>query len=171
MPVLGMFSAFPTTTGVLMQFDPEYMKRNWAKILKLAVFKLPFFWQKKMVPGHFKPGAEAKYNYKPRTDAYLRRKQKAKGHQNPLAFNWAAKNDITSRAPSVTGSAKAVTAKWSMPWYIKMVPVGRDAPALSAEIKSMTKREAWLQMGFVKTELFKELERRKSASTKKRRIR
>lgn len=53
------------------------------------------FWRKKYAPLHFKPGAEARYGYRRRTETYKRRKLRKQGHQLPLVFTGALREAVT----------------------------------------------------------------------------
>ncbi len=129
-----------------MELPPEFLKRKHALMVKAAIFKMPGVWQRMFMPEHFKVIADAKYGYKKRTAKYLRRKAKSTkrraGHQNPMAFSWRTKNQMTGQLPSVTGSSKRATGVFRVPWYIKMNPVTRNAPNLGEELVRTTKLEA-----------------------------
>lgn len=136
----------PTRFGIFMELPPEFLKRKHAIMRKASMFQMPRAWQIMFMPEHFKIIASTKYAYKERTAKYLRRKAKSTkhhvGHKNPLAFSWKTKNQMTGQFPSITGTAKAATGVFRVPWYVKMQPVKRNAPNLGEELVRTTKLEA-----------------------------
>jgi hypothetical protein len=57
---------------------PDITVRNFRRILRDAHQAMGQKWIKEILPGHFKPGAESKYGYAPRTDRYLNDKREGK---------------------------------------------------------------------------------------------
>lgn len=163
--VVGM----PTRFGMVMDFHPELMKRRHAVMMKAIMFKLPLVWQKMFLPEHFKPIAQMKYDYKERTAKYLRRKQKAKGHQTPMVFSWRTRNKST-RPPSITGTSRGAKGVFAMPWYIKMRPTTRNAPNLGVELVRTTEIETRQLAARVGSDYETEMRKHKPALRKKRSI-
>lgn len=133
--------AYPTAFGLYMQLPPRYLKRNFARFLKMAVLRMPRAWQLQFLPKHFNAGAEVTYQYKKRSTAYLRKKQKAKGHSRPLVWSWRTKNKLMALPPIIAGSAKRVTGSFRAPWYIQMIPKTRNAPSMGKELMATTRLE------------------------------
>ncbi|KPL05254.1 hypothetical protein AMJ85_12025 [candidate division BRC1 bacterium SM23_51] len=119
-------------------FDAQ--RRGAPKIIKGAMFEIAKLWHRVMRPRHFKPGAEAQYHYKPRSEKYLARKQSKKRHQRPLV--WSGKTRQQSSALyTITGTSRRVRGRMSLPWYVKMKPLRHNAPALGEELTRVTTRE------------------------------
>jgi len=130
------------------------MPRDWLKtsddmgkkIVKPVLQTLVNYWHTKFLPRHFRTGAFAKYNYKPRTARYLKRKQRMAEHGNyqarlPLVFTGALKSQV-SRMISISGTGKKATGRMSAPRYIYMYGKGGNHPYLAGEVTTVSPDEA-----------------------------
>jgi len=84
--------------------------------------------------------AEALYKYKPRSEKYLWRKRRKKHHQHPLVWTGRTRQQ-SSALYTITGTSRRVRGRMSLPWYVKMKPLRRNAPALGEELTRVTTRE------------------------------
>jgi len=119
-------------------FDAQ--RRGAPKVIKSAMFDVAKLWHRVMRPRHFKPGAEALYKYKPRSEKYLWRKRRKKHHQHPLVWTGRTRQQ-SSALYTITGTSRRVRGRMSLPWYVKMKPLRRNAPALGEELTRVTTRE------------------------------
>ena len=133
--------SYPTAFGLVMQLPPRYLKRNFGRVMKIAMLKMPAAWQKQFLPKHFNTGANVTYQYKPRSKEYLRKKQKQKGHSRPLVWSWRTKNKLMNLPPLVAGTAKHVAGTFKAPWYVQMIPKTRNAPSMQKEVTATTRLE------------------------------
>ncbi len=63
-------------------------KRDWNNnFLKPALYEAGKFWHEWILPKHFTPQGAREYNYKNRTQKYIKRKIVFKGHNNPLMWD------------------------------------------------------------------------------------
>jgi hypothetical protein len=122
---------------------PSAMKRGIGKIVKEALQDAGGLWHRRYLPMHFQPGAGNKYKYQPRTRAYLRHKQKRKGHRRPLEFSGDLKRELTRKA-ALSGSSKRVRVVMDTgpAWYATRKWVTRTSmPDMPSEITQTTNAE------------------------------
>lgn len=55
-------------------------------------------WHEDILPGHFEPSAVARYNYHRPQRAYMIRKARKLGHQNPMVYTGKMREQLVSRA-------------------------------------------------------------------------
>lgn len=66
-------------------------KRDLPKALKFMWARAGVLWHTRFMPQHFTSRGAAKYGYGPRATAYVARKKKVKGHNDPLVWSGASK--------------------------------------------------------------------------------
>jgi len=109
--------------------DAKGIKPYVKATLQTAVY----YWHRKFLGKHFRAGAAARYGYKPRSPKYIRRKKNKKHHSQPLVWSGDTRKSVRTSI-RVGGTSKQATGRMVAPWYIKMVPQKRNAPALGDEI-------------------------------------
>lgn len=96
-------------------FDDQ--RRGAPAIIKRGMFDLAKTWHKKFLPGHFTRGAPQKYKYEKRAPTYAAIKRFER--KPPLV--WSGQTKARARALfHVTGSAKRLIGKFTLPRYIRM---------------------------------------------------
>jgi hypothetical protein len=113
---------------------PQHHKRDFAKVMKAALFDLVKYWHKEFLPRHFQIGAESRYReMKPRTAGYKAKKRKVKGSIRPLVYSGLTEQQ-TRRFIHVMGTSKSVRGNMVAPWYVRNQPTRPNGPALAKEI-------------------------------------
>ena len=72
------------------------------------------FWHRRYQPEHFTESATKRYKYRSRTEKYMRRKARIKGHQRPLVWSGRTMLLVASTL-RVTGTSKRATGSMSAP--------------------------------------------------------
>lgn len=123
---------------------PDVLKSKTAEAVRYALKEMGTFWWKTQLPGHFKRGAEMRYRYAQRGFKYLRRKQREKGHRDPLVWSGTTRQMMTTMS-IVTASAKQGTVRMLAPRYffVKGATLTREGriaihPDMVGEIQTMT---------------------------------
>lgn len=140
-------------------------RRETNRILKEAWFEMGLLWHTTMMPRHFEPSAMHRYNYKPRTPRYLKRKLREHGHQNPLEFSGRSKLQAQFRR-RITSTSKGVRVTMRAP-TLSFRP-HPSSPRMREELVRLTRGE----IRRIKTELQKSVadKMKKSKRTVRRRI-
>lgn len=100
---------------------PRAMRKRMRVILKIAYLKAGRFWHRVHRPKHFTAAGGRLYRYRRRSGEYLQRKQKAKGHRDPLVF---------------TGQSRAFTAHRDVRATSKGVRIAMAAGNLTHNISN-----------------------------------
>ena len=135
-----------------------------AKVLKAAVK----MWHSKFLPKHFKPGAENRYDYAPRTRRYAQTKE-IRG-KPPLVWSGKARDRLTrSMALKAMSVGKTIarghfTASNEIDYFYRKTANGPDMPA---EMKQTTRREYQDIGRFILENTLAEM---KKSKTRKKRI-
>lgn len=69
-----------------LRWDPAFKAEQVRGETVAALKDVGETWHRDKAPGHFQISAMNKYNYKTRTQLYLKRKAREKGHQRPLVW-------------------------------------------------------------------------------------
>lgn len=64
-------------------------------------------WHRRMLPGHFRPGAGQTYKYAPRDKKYVQRKLRKQGHRRPLEWEGKLKRSLRQRLSLRTYKTRA----------------------------------------------------------------
>jgi len=119
--------------------DPD---RHMQAALREARVLVVKEWHKRMLPGHFKVGADTKYGYKPRSQKYLKRKSRRRRGRENLPLVWTGlTREQTRRYVSIRSGPKRTTGTMQAPSYIKIRPYRSSNPALAIEITATTSQE------------------------------
>ena len=98
--------------------SPETTLKQFRPILKEKMQEVGNEWHSKFFPGHFEPGAAAKYKYRKRSEKYRLKKLRVSGQRKPLVFTGRMKRELL-RMARLSGSAKSVSVKMTGPAYSK----------------------------------------------------
>lgn len=112
---------------------PQHHKRDFPKVMKASLADLVRFWHKKHLKSHFRKGAAQKYKYRKRSAEYLQTKRRKYGHTQPLVATGLTRKQV-GRFIFPKGTSKSVRGTMHAPWYVRMVPKTRKAPAMGKEI-------------------------------------
>jgi hypothetical protein len=172
---IGTMFAAPTNATVLWELSPQWLKRNNRRMTKSTLRTIPLEWKKRFMMLHFKVGAELRYQYKKRSDRYLRQKAKSKaeggkGHKNPIAYTWRTRNRLVVQKGTVAGTATRAKGAWKVPWYIKMIPKTRNAPNLGKELTATRPLEAEILKAIYVRNFEQFLRKSRRSSATRRRI-
>lgn len=134
--------------------QPKALREQYQAAKLFAGTQLFLEWWSNTLPGHFRAGAESKYEYRQRNRQYMERKFKSKGHQDPLVFTGRARDKMLRQFP------KPVILKHEMRlrftgihkgFYVKdtrvlledgTIGIGRPQPPKAEEATRVTKGEA-----------------------------
>lgn len=119
---------------------PEAIARVTPRAMKAAWKRVGVYWHRKMMPRHFDAGAGNVYKYQPRSNDYMRRKQRRWGHRRPLWWTGAMKQKV-SAAPRVTSTAKYAKVALRGPRYLYMYRRDYNQPDKAAELTRTIQRE------------------------------
>ncbi len=127
------------------------LPKEFRQLVKAGLVELVTNWHRKILPHHFKKGAERKYKYLPRTIRYTRRKAKEKPMAGPLEYTGKSKR-MLMRSVRVSGTSKIAKGVMKAPRYFWMRPTwkpgvavkpgGSVHPDMAAEATAVTKGEA-----------------------------
>ena len=131
MPTIPVNSSRPAGIG----------QRSWRAIAKAGTFAVGVAWDKHFKMRHFQPGAAARYGYKPRSKAYLRRKQ-ARGVPRflDMVFTGNTRRDV-GKLQIPRPFPTRVTIVMPTASYIQMRPKMRNAPNLGDELTRISDDE------------------------------
>lgn len=107
-------------------------------IIRRSMQQMVRDWHKDYMPRHFKIGADRIYGYKPRRPSTVKRKRRR--GLPPLVETGLARSHAKTLF-RVTGSAKTVRGKFSMPRWFQRRPVRAGLPALGEELTVVQDRE------------------------------
>ncbi len=107
-------------TGAVTR-EPTRLGRE---VLRAAYTDLGAYWHRKLLPRHFLAGAQSRYGYRPRSDAYLRRKRRAaaagraiEGGTTPLVFTGLLRRLMT-RSAVIRGFPTRARVEMDRPSYM-----------------------------------------------------
>lgn len=124
-------------TGATPDAAPKIMPR----VTKEALARVLRWWHAILLKEHFKPGAAAKYGYKPRSPRYLARKKRKLGHTIPLVHSGLMRRSLT-RAIFVTGTSRLLRGTMHGPRYVHMrTTIMNPRPNLGDEAARTTAEE------------------------------
>ena len=81
--------------SVLIRGGPRAWARHFPKIMREELGEEGRRWWRSTLPGHFTPSGAIKYDYQPRSVAYLIKKKRVKGHQDPIVWSGETKSMVT----------------------------------------------------------------------------
>lgn len=94
------------------------LKRVYAKARDEALRAAGAFWAEKILPEHFKAGAESKYRYPKRTRAHMRRKRREGRGQDPNVYTGRLRDKMLATTPTVKINRDGITMIWrGLPRY------------------------------------------------------
>lgn len=97
---------------------PRGMKRRYKDVRNHALREAGSLWWRKVLPEHFRSGAESKYRYKKRTPGYLRRKRREGRGQDPNVYTGRLRDKMTRTKPAVKLDRDGITLTWrGLPRY------------------------------------------------------
>lgn len=96
------------STEIWSDKPPRALRRTWNEATRDGFAEAIGYWHASYLPGHFYRSAVSKYNYKPRTAAYERRKHRLFGHRHPLVFSGTLRRSATTSI-RITSSSKGGT--------------------------------------------------------------
>ncbi|MBI9016896.1 MAG: hypothetical protein JEZ07_06500 [Phycisphaerae bacterium] len=152
------------TTIVSIGMPAEMFKQRDSfgkKLVKPALITAAEYWQKRILPWHFKPSAAKKYNYRKRTEKTIKKKERL-ARRNPdaklpLIESGATRRQL-NRMVRIAGTSKKVTAYLSGPSYVHMYSKGGGV-YLAGEITATIDKEAEKLAGIVDTFITQRLNR------------
>lgn len=155
-----MRAIVPWAMSVTFNKPPEVSIRAWRNGMREAWRTVGQHWQQQLLPRHFRRGAAATYNHKPRTAEYLRRKKLAGRGTGPLAkfarrlgmavkYGGEVDNVLTGRMEEalrlparIIAFPTRVTIRMIGPRYMTFNPrVGGSQPNKPAELTRLTTEE------------------------------
>lgn len=94
------------------------LRRQYKAARDAALRAAGDMWVEKILPGHFKAGAEQKYRYATRTEKHLRRKRREGKGQDPNVYTGRLRDKMLSMRPSVSVNKGGLTLIWrGLPKY------------------------------------------------------
>lgn len=126
-------------TEVFTDKPPRVLRKAWTEARKEGFAESVGYWHSEYLPGHFYRSAIAKYGYQPRTAAYERRKQRVKGHRNPLHWSGLLKRSattsirISSTSKSGTGTFRATARALNFSGRQNYPDLRKELTAVTAE--------------------------------------
>ncbi len=167
-----------TYTGLA---DVKVAKKRFARIVNAAFMRAIRWWHRKILPKHFQPGAERRYQYQWRTDRHDVHKGamarfSSRYQDLPLVYTGEMKRQVTAgiRLKAMKSKPK-VKGRMSGPPYLR--PAGRPArttgkdggrqPDMGAELTKTTNFEQANMIRMIKAHILKGLKRLKNRRKKK----
>ncbi len=139
---------------------PEHTLKVFNKAVRPALRKMLLWWHKQVLPGHFRPGAAAKYKYRRRSDKYrlrtARQMSSPRSHLDPdanlpLVYSGRMRDQLM-RGGFARATRKRATLRMSVPTYGKyhgkLYEVVRTTAAERKEMAQLVK-------AFIREELSK----------------
>lgn len=129
--------------GVMFGRGHGYAAKTLRDVVRNGMLTLGRFWHSRVLPQHFLPSAVGRYSgvYENRTQRYLIRKGRGKGHQNPLEYSGTLKRLVTSSA-EIRATSRGVRVKMmGPPWLRKPGQATEGQPDLGAEITATNESE------------------------------
>jgi len=100
------------------------------------------WWHRNVLRGHFQAGASGKYSYEPRTEKYRLRKFKKLGHNTPLVYTGALREQtIRSLSLAPLKTKAEATGRMKAPRYAYMTPTAKYKHSLGAEVSATVQAE------------------------------
>lgn len=123
-------------------------KRAWDRARTRAHADQGSHWHQHLLPKHFQPDAKTRYQHKPRTEKYIKRKKrlakigkvKYGGEVDNVATGFMER--ILTSSASIRAYPSRVTVGMPGPRYINMRPHKSNQPDKAAEIIRVTDAEA-----------------------------
>lgn len=125
-------------TRLKIEQPPDVAVRDWRVVLRKAHEVQGQHWVRVYSPRHFTPAAAARYRYRRRSPAYLRRKQRTGRGGSPLVFSGDLRRDAVLNL--VRGFPSRVKITRHVPAYANFRPKG-NRPNLAAEQFAVTQEE------------------------------
>ncbi len=117
----------PVPIRVLIDLDLPGLfasERDRREVLRAAYEDLGAFWHRKLLPRHFRKGAQDRYGYRPRSAAYLRRKKRdaargraIEGGTTPLVYTGLLRRLMT-RSAIIRGFPTRARVEMERPSYM-----------------------------------------------------
>lgn len=133
---------FPIRVGVRqtgwINLDAPGVKKLAGKVLR----EVALYWHRRIMPGHFRAGAEQKYGYEPRKTRYQQMKQRRTGQNRPLVRSGLSEK--LSRTAKFTGR---LTVRVRLPlmrdyFTMRRRSNGWSGQSLMDELGNVTAKEA-----------------------------
>jgi len=113
-----MFHIALNVSGLLS----NHGRREASKIMRVGWIALGNYWLDKIRPRHFTAKGAAMYRYEPRSAAYVARKLKQRGHNDPL--RWTGRSQARSALGQVKATGRGVRVTMNVP-QLNMKPRGK----------------------------------------------
>lgn len=171
-----MADSLVSIKGVVITAGPEQHMRGMGPAVRRALAGAVRYWHQRFYPLHFREGADERYGYKPRSPgkklkskrsgvtlygiSYEQRKWRLKGHGDPLTWSGLLRR-MSGLPIAVRGTRFRATGTMQVPWYVKMTPARRNAPALGRELIRTTQGEAEQMRRVVREDILASLESRR----------
>lgn len=138
----------PVLIRATITHDGEMSARAHNRVMKGVMGDVGEHWNKHIKGRHFRSGAATKYGYKPRTNAWMRRKLRspiaASDARLPLVFTGTLKRQVL-RSRNVKAFPTRATVEMQVPQYVTSRPNptgrGRNRPNMGQEITAITPDE------------------------------
>lgn len=131
--------------GILAEVNN--VQRAYTRIVRQVHQELGQFWFDNFAVEHFRPGADTKYRYKPRSEAYLRRK----GNRPPLVFRGGLAREVLANA-TIRGFPSRFTVTMKGKDYA-LQRLTRNYPDVRSEITTIAQAEEDLMIRFAEHRL------------------
>lgn len=120
---------------------PDLIQQGSKRLIKEKLMEIPAVWHSLFLKEHFKAGAAARYQYRPRKARYLAQKRRRYGHTIPLVATGLMRRQL-QRGIFTRGSASKVRGVMYGPRYAYMRTTARNnRPALGEEATATTPQE------------------------------
>lgn len=121
--------------------------RDRREVLRAAFQDGGVKWHQEYLPRHFRPSAAQRYGYRPRSDAYLKRKRRdaargkaVEGGNTPLVYTGLLKRAVTGFA-AVRGFPSRFRVTMNTPSYIPERTRTTTQPPIAQEMTRFTRTE------------------------------
>jgi len=116
---------------------PKVIKKQMNRLVREAMEACAMHWHESFRPIHFTREGFSRYHYHKRSEKYLRRKIREKGHADPLVFS--GKTREQAKKMYLRTSARRATGELPVPKYITQFHGGKHAYELTKILKKEEK--------------------------------
>jgi hypothetical protein len=127
---------------------PDVAARAFREMLRAANAAAGRSWHRSALPDHFEPQAHYKYNHKPRSQKWLRRKRRLaavgraeRGGRVDNVYSGTLERMVRSWA-QVRAFPTRATVTMTGPRYVTMKPRSASRPHIAAELTTVTRDES-----------------------------
>jgi len=123
-------------------------RREASKIMRVGWIALGNYWLDKIRPRHFTAKGASMYRYERRSAAYVARKLKQRGHNDPLV--WTGRTRARSALGQVKATGKGCRATMNVP-QLNQRPRGKRDSMRDELTKVLTREKRELGQAWMKT--------------------